>query len=437
MRTIIFSFTFALLSFAQTPNLIGIHKFRFYSPTASEYTLSFNFKVELIKQSQPTETEIKTAIDKQVGFLFGSFSNQYRTGVPKADHEVVVTGLSQNRGAWVANYQYRGTVLVSSGPTTYSFYLPLNPYTIWTLATSNTTSRYACGDEHYPYEKYFWYFFNPKAYGCPLVENKDYIQVTGQLSLSNNTKQTFPEYERLFVNQEMTVHILFGMDNSSLDWNPNSSKDLSAVSYRQLKSVLSKWGYQGRAWTPSEIQQFFGQTGYQTPSVEEFSKNTSKGTIRYRLFFGSSTIPDGIGFFKFLNLSIRSSSVMIYAGHSGLGEYLNLDLIQNYAQFKIETDKNRYQIYFFNSCSSYPYYNSQYFNLKKSASDPKGTKNLDIITNGLATLFSSIAPSIASVMYALETYAVQSKKTSYQDIINNANSDNLIGINGDEDNQVR
>jgi hypothetical protein len=421
-------------------SLVGLQKFRFYSPTAQEMILNFNFSVEFpVNHSvQPRDTEVRTAIDKQVTYLFGAFSSQYRTGVPKVEYDVKVNRVYNTQGKWRADYSYRGLVLLSQGPATHSFYLPLNPYTVWNVATAQASNRFACGDSHYPYEKYFWYFFNPKAYGCPLVENKDIFLVQGQLVPQTNSQNTFPEYDRLFTNQELNFHILFGMDDSTLDWNPNSSKDLSAHTYRQLKQTLVKWGYQVKVWGPQEIANFFGKTPGRALVVEELAKRTPKGILRYRFFFGASTLYEGFPFHQFLSYSLMNSSVMVYAGHSGLGEYLNLDLItansQNYKPLKISANAEKYQIYFFNSCSSYPYYNSQYFKLKQTAKDPRGTKNLDIINNGLSTLFSSLTPSTLSLMYAIELYAGNGTKTSYQDIINKANSDNLIAINGDEDN---
>lgn len=416
-----------------TPN-----RFRYYSPTAQEAQLKFQFTVELNKNSQPRETEFKTAIDKQLSFLFGAFSNQYRQAVPKAEHDFQILKAYQvNQTTWRADYSYVGVILISQGPSSYSFNLPINPYLVWNKSeVANSNNRYPCTDSQHAVEKYFWYFFNPKAYGCPLKENVDYYTVQGQIQPHQNTKATYPEYERLFVNGELSFDILFGMDNSSLDWNPKSSKDLSAQSYRQLKQALTQWGYQSKTWSAQEINSFFGNSGFfgSQPFVEELVKQTPKGLIKYRIFFGPSTIYEGAAFQKMLAHSLMNSSIMLYAGHSGLGEYLNLDLIQNHSQIKMQANKQRYQIYYFNSCSSYPYYNSQYFNLKKTNTDPKGTKNLDIITNGLSTFFSAIAPSSFTLMQAIELYSTQGKKTTYQDIMNKANSDNLIGISGDEDN---
>lgn len=445
MKHLVLFLLFTELLFAQimSPNqsFLTPNRFRYYSPTAQEAQLQFKYTVELTKNRQPTETEFKTAIEKQLTFLFGGFSNQYRQAVPKADHQFQITKAYQvNATTWRADYNYSGLILISQGPNTYSFFLPVNPHQVWSKSRVNSSSNpYPCTDATHAVEQYFWYFFNPTAYGCPLKENVDYSRVQGVVQYYQNTKNTYPEYERLFVNGELTFHILFGMDDSSQDWNPKSSKDLSAQSYRQMKQYLTKWGYQAKVWSAQEIQTFFGNLGYygSQPFVEELVKQTPKGTVRYRIFFGASTIYEGLAFQRFLSYSLMNASIVLYAGHSGLGEYLNLDLMQNNAQLKMTANQQRYQIYYFNSCSSYPYYNSQYFNLKRTAADPKGTKNLDIITNGLSTLFLAIAPSSLTVMQAVELYSTQGKKVSYQEMMNSADSNNLIGISGDEDNVSR
>ena len=128
----------------------------------------------------------------------------------------------------------------------------------------------------------------------------------------------------------------------------------------------------------------------------------------------------------------------MYEGHSGLGENLDLESIESSLNEKI-TLSNRYQIYFFNSCTSYRYYNDNYFQRKISTFDPKGTKKLDILANGLATTFYSMPYSSAALSMALEKaldyVSTNSGFLSYQELAKQMDSNNLFGINGDEDNE--
>lgn len=410
----------------------------FYSPYAKEATLAFNFSVYLTstqRQNQPSQADITEAIEKQITFLFGALSNQTRKAVPKVEHRFQVLQVKKvAEKIWQADYAYEGQILIANGPDTYSFYLPVNPATVYQRSIPQGTSNYfPCTDQRLYMEKYFWYFFNPKAYGCPLVEGQDYVLVAGQLKPQENTRLTYPEYERLVQNGEISLDVIFGMDNSQQSWNPLQSRDINAENYRQVRQTLLKSGYQSRPWTKEELSQFFGNVGA-LPYVEELVKNSPRGLIKARFFFGPSTIYDGIGFQRFFVNSLNSTSVIIYAGHSGLGEYLSLNNLSHYGQFVISMPKDKYQILFFNSCSSYPYYNTEYFNLKRSNLDPKGTRNLDIITNGLSTLFLAIPNSSLSLIRGVDTWATSGRKMSYQDLMKEADSRNLIGINGDEDN---
>lgn len=67
--------------------------------------------------------------------------------------------------------------------------------------------------------------------------------------------------------------------------------------------------------------------------------------------------------------------------------------------------------------------------------DPKGSKNLDILTNGLSTYFNTIANSNFALLNAFDKYAQKGERTTYQQLAQQIDSDNLFGVNGDEDNQ--
>jgi hypothetical protein len=111
-----------------------------------------------------------------------------------------------------------------------------------------------------------------------------------------------------------------------------------------------------------------------------------------------------------------------------LGSYLNLDWLPAFT-FK----PKKYQIIYFNGCSSYPYYNGTYFAAKG------GTKYMDLITSGLPTLTNTSSPNMMSFATPFLTGSLQ----SYQRLLNQieiSNGDNgtyLVGVNGDEDNKFK
>jgi hypothetical protein len=123
--------------------------------------------------------------------------------------------------------------------------------------------------------------------------------------------------------------------------------------------------------------------------------------------------------------AFENSDILVYDGHSGLGGNLDLESLP-----KINFNKKKYQIYFFNGCSSYPYFNGAFFAAKG------GTKYLDVVTSGLPTFADTAGPN---VMAFLDNF-IKGKSLSYQTILRGLEVSNedygtyLTGVNGDEDN---
>lgn len=410
----------------------------FYSPTSQEAVLQYNFYVYLKSAQEPVPAMAKRQIEKQVAFLFGSLGNRLERGVPKGDHELTVSGIVNVPSlGWKVSYNYRGVIQTAATQNYLRFELPLNPDEVYRngLVSSSNGNSVPCGDVTHPGPEYFWYFFNPHAYGCPLKEGQDFLQVEGDLHFLPATGTTYPEYQRLVSDNSVSVHLFFGMNDPGLSRNPINSRDIGAPAYRSLRQGLLQKGYQVHTWTASELEQYFGGRRLQYPYVEDFQKQAPSGVImRVRLFFGPTDTYSAEGFFKFYQQALQQASLLVYAGHSGLGEYLDLPTLQRQSGLSFAMPRDRYQVLFFNGCSSYPYYNQQYLKLKMSAQDPRGTKNLDIITNGLATLFYAITPSTTTVFSAVESWVFTGRRMSYQDMLRAADSSNLMAVNGDEDN---
>ena len=117
---------------------------------------------------------------------------------------------------------------------------------------------------------------------------------------------------------------------------------------------------------------------------------------------------------------IRSSDVFIYDGYSQIG-YGPLDP----ANFKASDFTSTYQIFFIDGCVSYNYYEKDYIPLKQG-----GTKNLDLITNGLEVPSYKSGYAIGKLMNLL-----LKGKASYADLIRaTASTDKLRVVNGELDN---
>lgn len=404
---------------------------------STEAIVEFNGVVEYNTTSaNPAPKTLKNHIETQLEHIVGPMSESEITAVPKGNHTVTnVKILKRNGNTLQVGYTYKGTMVVENGPTnSYPITLPVNPKTIYQRAMVGENNP--CTDHHYQSEGDFWYFWSPNRYGCKLVQGKDYIIVNAKMTRIANTQLTYPEYQNLpDKNGDINIHVLFGMDDPSKGRNPLKSADINADNYRIIRDQFIKKGYTSKVWTKAEVSKIAKTLDGEAPFIETLTK----GKIKMRFFFGPSGIDeDALGFHWFYKDAIENSSVMIYSGHSGLGGHLDLASIEANLGEEIKFNTNKYQIFFFDSCTSYRYYNTQYLDRKITDKDPTGTKKLDLFVNGLSTLFSAMPDSVSGLVTSVEKAVglATEKKTyvSYQAIAKQIDSDNLFGIVGDEDN---
>jgi hypothetical protein len=110
---------------------------------------------------------------------------------------------------------------------------------------------------------------------------------------------------------------------------------------------------------------------------------------------------------------MENDDVFIYDGHSGLGAYLGLDVFPPVLKRPLELPRDKSQIFFFDGCSTFSYYNRDFFNLKASPEDPAGTKNLDILTTAIGAAFDIGARDDVALIVGL----VDAKRPSWQKIL--------------------
>ncbi len=432
----------------------------FVSKKASEAVLTYSWFVEMESESKPSVAEAKEQVEEQLQHMFGPMERAEVMAAPKEDHKIKVKagGIEKiEEGRWRIAYDYTGTLVLQNGPRTkYKFLLPVDPDKIFEAAMVG--SKNPCTDEHYQSEGDFWYFWSPAGWGtdefprCRLRSNQngkveageDYELVEGKIERLAKDRTTYPEYDRLAVKNVIDVHFFYGKDEAKGTADPYKSRDINAASYRDVAESLKKMGFEIRRWSKEEVDSILPRSAADSSVfVEEAIKEYKNGLkLRARIFFGQTGIDEAAaGFHYFFRDALKNSSVMIYNGHSGLGGHLDLEAIAELQGFRISPNKNRYQIYFFNSCTSYTYYNATYFNRKrakkKSSVDPAGTKNLDIMANGLSTAFEVMHATDMAVVEAIDKFASKNTWTSYQRIARQIDSDNLFTVNGDEDNPTK
>ncbi len=419
----------------------------YYGSKSSEAVYRFSGEVELTRWAAPDPEQAERAVEHQLQHLFGPWSVTPAKAVPKGQHEIHIESISlRTPGTQVIKYRYTGRILLESvrgltdQPTgIHEAFLPVNPDTIYD--TSLTGAKNPCTDPHYNGEGDFWYFWAPAPHNprCKLVEGRDYLRIQGAFTRDENTQTSYPEYHRLADARTgaIDISLFFGMDDPASNANPDKSRDLSASNYLEARAGLRRMGYAVERLEGAEQLKLVRDpevfsTGH---TLERLTKSTSRGEVRIHMFFGQTGSDEQSRAFRlYYKRALEKSAVLIYNGHSGLGSHLSIPTIESLEGLDVDLPRGKYQIYFFNSCSSYTYYNRSYFNRKRSTDDRLGTKNLDILTNGLATYFELENETDLALLRAIDSWAERGTWTSYQQLAKRIDSDNLFGVNGDEDN---
>jgi hypothetical protein len=303
------------------------------------------------------------------------------------------------------------------------FVLPKDPKTIYSHGFAGSGGVNHCTDHHYNSEGDFWYFWNPYQRPCPLTD-KHLAKIAASVKLRPSTIRSLPEYAALYGDngngQKLKVVAIFGIDESF------QSGDLGRTSYTNFLKLLSANGFtktsddsKHKVFTLTDRRSFDLEmhVWLMEPGTEEFNK------VAIEALEGANADAKD------------AADIMLYDGHSGLGGYFSPENFADSLGRELKLPKSKYQIFAFQGCSTYAYYNKMYFDLKKTSSDRKGTKNLDILTAGIGLDFSVGAKQSYEILSRL----LNGKKQTWQTIVNSLYNVSpelsaIHQINGDEDN---
>lgn len=126
----------------------------------------------------------------------------------------------------------------------------------------------------------------------------------------------------------------------------------------------------------------------EAPITVKSGRDDKRMVLEFRLLYGISS---GWNVRDLWKEAFAQGDVVLYNGHSYIGSG-PLDP----SNYRNATFKDGYQIFFFNSCVSFNYYSADYFDLK-----PGGTKNLELITNGIEVYIRDGGKSMGQFIAAL------------------------------------
>lgn len=385
--------------------------------------------VSQILSNAAQRQKIDELVNLQLQHMYGAFTTHPgfvdNPGIPSGEYKVTLQGAqaAEDRGPRYAliTYAYDDIVVFAKGlfqgggATRVQFVLPLDPVTIYSKGFPAANSKInRCTDEHYNSEGDFWYFWNPYQDGCP-ISGDDLIAVQTDLSPMPVTHDTYPEYAKLYGDNgggnTLQVSYLVGVDEGF------SGGDLGKKTFQDAFAGLKTAGFKATEDTARRKKLTLSAGG----------KNV---VIEMQLLN-----PDSAAFAEQAVKGMKNSDIFLYDGHSGLGGYLSPERLEADSGQTLSLPKSKYQIFVFQGCSTYAYYNSAYFALKKTSSDPKGSKNLDIITTGIGAAFDVGAKVDVSFIKSVAT----GQRPSWQTILDNirkaeGSASALSHVNGDEDN---
>lgn len=411
--------------------------FAYFGFHSSEAKLTFEAFAERKLDHPPGPEEAQKIVANHFDFLFGDLALNATPGGPKNDGIGTITKIVPVKEGFRIYYSFEGTVVLKNGPRTHlTIELPNDTHEMYLKFKS--TGK--CGDPDYPDEKDFSYFWSPNQPGCDKVihEEDDYQVIDADIERLPNTAHTRPDFERLADdNGDIHISLLMGLDDSSHARNPilsagHKDDDLNAENFRAIRKQLLKDGFvSSGAWSHEEIRSVVPKDVRPLPYVEDFTQEYNGNRVNkitVTMFFGPTDIEeDSWAFDYFYKRAIENSALIIFDGHTGMGTNLTLPLLEKKTGESFQVPTDRYQILYANSCSSYGYYNLDFFKRKSR-------KNLNVITAGLETPFNGGVRTDMSMIEAIHRYAAQGTMIGFKSLMQRLESDNMAGVNGDEDN---
>lgn len=417
-----------------------------YSQTGQEHQVHFKalFRTNVARLEDLNTNLLSYRIRDTTEFLFGPLTYHNLGGVQKG--EVITPLLTESyveNGRLIVPYTYEATWMLSNSIAgRSSLRLPL-PFSISDLKTPGWKNCTDTNGDHGTWD-FFWYFWEPSRQGCDHRLNSQYQQIDVSIGAETaQTKVSYPEYSRMIRNKNgtPTLSMTFAFGYVEENENPRPFKDADygmrqfQSFYQDTKNELLALGFEEKPVRQKDIDgngsivigsQFVGtQQGVRV----EVSVVAAAGIDQMDLF-AHSYARNHEGFFGWF-------------GHSRVGSGFDAQTFE----YKLKSNPrlfsltNEYQLVYWAGCNSYSYYTLPFFELKSALdpeSDPHGTRQLDLISNTLPSLFALNADNANVLFHALLN---REQPTSYQNILQQIENiaagwgtEVIVNVLGDEDN---
>jgi hypothetical protein len=272
--------------------------------------------------------------------------------------------------------------------------------------------------------------YRPYIAGCSLDPN-DIVSFPASVSASTgNTNGKYPEYQRIWADNELNVVAMFSVSNEGATDND----DEGIATYNDFVTQLSDYFIQIQ---PNASKRTAPDGLTQTPGVAmravAFTATLDDGRkvqVDVRLT-SYHVADDGTDFDDWYNARTPSADAIVYAGHAGLG--YNFETLEEKGTFR----SGQYMIWFMNSCDTLAYLDRTLVDRRAvlNPDDPNGTKYMDTIANVMPGYF---AVNTAITLNFIETLVTSAGPSATPKTYNEflLEVDPRIGmiITGEEDN---
>lgn len=240
-----------------------------------------------------------------------------------------------------------------------------------------------CTDDHYDTEGDYWYFYDVYRKGCEYLQEEPHARKVN-ITLKETAKQPTevgPNLKQLRGDNGngniLKISIFQGYADDSRQRGDEGRRNFMEMNKRFAKAGFGEKIKQS-AWT-RPLHVFEREMEIESKQV--------KVEIHHQLIDTAIDSKTTL-FAKKFKEAVADSDVIIYLGHSGLGGNLDIPSLERKAG-EFEVDARKYQIYFFDSCSSYSYYLDSFKSMKRK-------NKIDVLTNGLSSYFETSNDTLSS-----------------------------------------
>ena len=299
-------------------------------------------------------------------------------------------------------------------PGSYDLVLPRD---ITALGPFNSKYDGKCGRNEYGQDT-FWHDFNPLMTGCTF-DDVDVIRARATVQAHPQTTQgKFPEYDKIWADDSLDVVAVFGIIAS------NTPTDEGARTREKLLGEVK-----------SSLQDAVRTDAAAMPGV--IAESTVSGTITFEGrprkvnvtgFLVQEAASAGAAFAGRYGELTAKADVVIYEGHSGLGKNINA------LARSMGATAQKYQLVYLYGCQTLAYLgpdmHEKRIALNGAASDPEGTKYLDVIATALPAYGDNGRSTLGLYRAVLDT---RTPKT-FNDLIRGISELHLTTVFGEHDN---